>query len=72
MWRDEDFHMTFRPTTLERAYQLAEGGTCRTPGEVKLMLKEEGFSSIQDQLHGNTITKALRQRCDASYGLAAG
>ncbi len=59
--------MTFRPTTLERAYQLAEGGTCRTPSDVKASLKTEGFSSIQDQLHGNTITKALRQRCDANY-----
>jgi hypothetical protein len=59
--------MAFRPTTIERAYQLAEGGTCRTPGEVKTALKQEGFCSIQDQLHGGTVTRALKQRCDASY-----
>jgi len=59
--------MTFRPTTIERAYQLAESGTCRTPGDVKVKLKAEGFSSIQDQLHGATVTRALKQRCDASW-----
>ena len=59
--------MTFRPTTIERAYQRAEGGTCRTPGAVKEALKQEGFSAIQDQLYGASITRALKQRCDANY-----
>ena len=64
--------MTFRPTTLERAYQLAEGGTCRTIGDVKAQLKSEGFSSVQDQLHGMSIAKALRTRCNAAYVGEAG
>lgn len=59
--------MSFRPTTIERAYQLAESGTCRTISDVKAKLQAEGFSSIQDHLHGLTISRALRQRCDANY-----
>ena len=59
--------MTFRPTTIERAYQLAEGGTCRTISEVKTALGQEGFASIQDQLYGLSVSKALRDRCNANY-----
>jgi len=59
--------MTFRPTTIERAYQLAKGGDCRTIGEIKAALKTEGYSSIQDHLHGLTITRALRKLCDENY-----
>ena len=59
--------MTFRPTTIERAYQLAKEGDCRTIGEIKATLKVEGFSSIQDHLHGLTITRALRKLCDENY-----
>lgn len=59
--------MTFRPTTIERAYQLAKGGDCRTIGEIKARLKTEGYSSIQDHLHGLTITRALRKLCDENY-----
>jgi hypothetical protein len=37
-----------RPTTLERAYELARGGGCRTVGEIKQALQSEGFERIQD------------------------
>lgn len=59
--------MTFRPTTLERAYQLAESGTCRTVSEVKSILSNEGYASVHDQLYGPTTTRALRLKCEASY-----
>ena len=59
--------MTFRPTTIERAYQLAESGVCRTVGDVKKQLAAEGFVGIQDQLYGATITAVLRQRCLKFY-----
>ncbi len=64
--------MTFRSTAIERAYELAESGTCRTIGDVKRQLQIEGFSNIQDQLFGLSTTKALRDRCKASYRPAAG
>ena len=53
--------MTFRPTTLERAYQLAESGACRTVSEVKQALQSEGYERIQDSLYGGTITAALHE-----------
>lgn len=59
--------MTFRPTTLERAYQLAESGECRTVSDVKRRLSEEGFERVADQLYGMSITSALRDRCARSF-----
>jgi hypothetical protein len=59
--------MTFRATTLERAYQLAESGSCRTVGDVKQALKNEGYDRIQDSLYGSTITSALRKRCQEAW-----
>lgn len=59
--------MTFRPTTIERAYQLAEGGTCRTVGDVKQKLNAEGFERVQESLYGSSVTSALRKLCQASY-----
>ncbi|MEN5146607.1 hypothetical protein [Brevundimonas diminuta] len=59
--------MTFRLTTLERAYQLAESGSCRTVGDVKQTLKLEGYERIQDALYGSTITSALRKLCQENW-----
>ena len=59
--------MTFRPTTLERAYQLAESGACRTVSDVKQALQAEGYDRIQDSLYGGTITAALRKRCQENF-----
>lgn len=58
--------MTHRPTTLERAYQLAESGECRNVSEIKKRLQSEGYDRIADQLYGRTVTNALRDRCQAS------
>ncbi len=59
--------MTFRPTTIERAYQLAEGGTCRTVGDIKTQLQAEGHERVQDRLYGGSLTSALRKLCTAHY-----
>lgn len=61
--------MTFRPTTLERAYQLAESGACRTVSDIKQALQSEGYERIQDSLYGSTITSALRKLCQEHYVL---
>jgi hypothetical protein len=58
--------MTFRPTTLERAYQLADSGECRTVTDVKKRLQVEGYERIADQLYGRMVTSALRDRCTAA------
>jgi len=59
--------MTFRPTTIERAYQLAESGTCRTVGDIKSRLQAEGHERVQDRLYGGSITSALRKLCTEHY-----
>lgn len=59
--------MTFRPTIIERAYQLAASGDCRTVSDVKMALQGEGYSAIRENLHGLTITRALRKLCDENF-----
>lgn len=59
--------MTHRPTTLERAYELAQEGRCRTVSDIKQALSAEGFDRIQDSLYGPTLSAALRKLCQANY-----
>ena len=58
--------MNHRPTTIERAYHLAESGSCRSIGEVKIRLRAEGYRDVQEALVGLAITRALKQRCKNS------
>lgn len=59
--------MTFKPTTLERAYQLAAGAACRTASDVKRALKSEGYNSVDEQLYGISVARALRSLCKEHY-----
>ena len=56
--------MNYRLTTVERAYQLAESGEFANVGEIKRRLTTEGYSDVQGQLYGSTITSALKKLCD--------
>jgi hypothetical protein len=47
---------------LERAFQLARSGQCRTTGDIQLCLKAEGYST--DQVIGPTLMKQLRAVID--------
>ena len=57
----------FRPTTLERAYELARSGQCRTVGDIKSRLQQEGHERVQDRLYGGSLTSALRKLCVEHY-----
>ncbi|WGM32793.1 hypothetical protein [Brevundimonas sp. NIBR11] len=57
----------FRPTTLERAYELARSGQCRTVGDIKSKLQQEGHERVQDRLYGGSLTSALRKLCVEHY-----
>ena len=59
--------MTFRPTTIERAYELAKSGACRTVGDIKAKLQAEGHERVQDRLYGGSLTSALRKLCTEHY-----
>lgn len=63
--------MTFRPTLLERAYQLAESGHCKTLTQIKLALHSEGFTAMQinTNLQGSSVTSGLLRRCKGSRAL---
>jgi hypothetical protein len=57
----------FRPTTLERAYELARSGSCRTVGDIKTRLQAEGYEGVKDRLYGASLTTALRKLCAENY-----
>jgi hypothetical protein len=63
---------SFRPTTLERAYELARSGECRTVGDIKNRLQAEGHERVQDRLYGGSLTSALKKLCAAHYVAPAG
>ncbi len=58
---------SLRPTTIERAYELARSGACRTVGDLKQRLSSEGYERVQDALYGPTLTAALRKLCQEHY-----
>ena len=56
-----------RPTTIERAYQLARHGGCRSVTEIRQRLSAEGYERIQESLYGQSVTRALRALCQQHY-----
>jgi hypothetical protein len=52
-----------RPTTVERAYQLAQSGECASITEVKQRLKAEGYEHVTEHLSVLTVAKAIRDFC---------
>ena len=55
-----------RPSTIERAYELAASGQCRTIEEIAKRLKQEQMESVEAHLGGTGIRKDLRQICAKS------
>jgi hypothetical protein len=47
---------------LERAFQLARSGQCKTTADIQLRLKAEGYTT--DQLTGRILMKQLRAVID--------
>ena len=48
-----------RMTIIERAYELAQNGPCRSVGDIAATLKREQFSSVDAHLQGRMIKKSL-------------
>jgi len=46
---------------LERAFQLARSGQCRTLGDIHHQLKREDFAQIQAHLGGRAIQNQLKK-----------
>jgi hypothetical protein len=56
--------MTSRPTTLERAFELARTGDYLGIAEIRAQLKAEGYSL--GQLEGPSLMRQIRELCIAS------
>jgi len=61
--------MTFRPTTLERAFALARSGEYSGVAEIRDQLKTEGYAT--QQLEGPTLLRQLRDICVLSRSAKA-
>lgn len=58
-------------STVERAFELARGGTCTTIDQICDQLKAERRESVEELLFEDSIRKALRQACaEARQGYA--
>lgn len=55
--------MSFRPTTVERAFQLASSGECPTLGDIRSRLSQEGYHDGPSQISGPSLLKQLRKLC---------
>lgn len=53
--------MALTPTPLERAFELAHSGDCRSIDEIRDRLKKEGLRT--DQITGPTLLRQLREIC---------
>jgi hypothetical protein len=56
--------MTFRPTALERAFELARSGEHAGPPEIRERLKREGYDA--KQIEGPMLMRQLRDICEAA------
>jgi hypothetical protein len=55
-----------RTTTLERAFILADEGTCHSVSEIRTRLKREQYDSVDAHLSGSVIQKQLKTRMAAA------
>lgn len=53
--------MTFRPTTLERAFELARTGEYTGISEIKARLNSEGYAP--SQIEGPTLVRQIKALC---------
>jgi len=60
---------TRRPSTIERAFELARSGSCRSIDEIARRLKQEQLDNVDAHLGGASIRKDLRQACAESRSL---
>jgi hypothetical protein len=61
----------YRPSTIERAYALAETGEFETLVELKARLNAEGCTNVETALRSRHIQGHLRAICAAAHGRAA-
>lgn len=58
--------MTYPPSTLERAFELARSGDYAGVPEIRVQLKRERFESVEAHLAGPSISRQLKALCEAA------
>jgi len=61
-----------RPTTLERAFDLARSGRYASVQEIRLALKGERFDNVEAHLAGRSLVRQLRDLCEQARRPAEG
>ena len=59
-------NLPFRPTTVERAFQLARSGACDSLPSIIAALKGERHESVEAHLAGPSIRKDLKRVWEAA------
>ena len=60
-----------KPTTLERAFELARSGECTGVAQIRVRLRAEGYRDGQPHTSGQSIRKQLDKICvEAQKALA--
>jgi len=59
-------------STIERAFELARAGQCRTIEDIRRKLSAERYEGVDMHLGGNAIRRQLKAAMDASAGGGAG
>lgn len=49
-------------STLERAFALAEAGSCKSVSDIRIQLKKEQHESVDAHLSGSMIQRQLKAR----------
>ena len=57
--------MSNKTSIVERAFQLAQDGTCRTTEDIRRKLTAEGFDSVNSHLASRSLAKQLRSMMQA-------
>ncbi len=52
-----------QPSIIERAYELARSGTCRSVEDIRRTLTQERYDSVQAHLSGMSIKRDLIALC---------
>jgi lactam utilization protein B len=63
--------MPYRPTTIERAFELAQSGTVYSVTELRLALKREGFADGRMHTDGHSVQRQLSALIAAATGRVA-
>lgn len=57
-----------RMDIIQRAFELARSGECKSKEELEKRLRREGFSAVHGHLAGHRITSELRSAFAATKG----